>query len=187
MREHNLIFGFDEQMARWACQRVPWMPYHPGLRAIGVTDGPDASARLLAVCVYLNYTPPLMVDGREWYNTVEIGIAAASPRWAVRGTIINLLRQPFLEFKVRKVRLICPSTNKRAIRFAEGIGFTPEGTLRHEFAKGVHACVLGLLKSEFDQPDFLTAAWFARRRGKKANTRRPNGLDEGRGRIGAFH
>ena len=76
---------------------------------------------------------------------------------------------PFRQFKVRKVRLVVPSTNKRALRFAEGIGFTPEGTLRHEYAKGVHACVLGLLRNEFERADFLSRKKPARKRSSRAN------------------
>jgi RimJ/RimL family protein N-acetyltransferase len=152
---HTLIFGFDEQLSRWACERIPWAIWHNGIRAVGVADGDGPDAKLMAVITYSNYYPPKMIDGREWYGTVEMGIAAATPRWATRRTIVNLLSIAFCQYKVRKVRLLCPSTNKRAIRFAEGIGFKPEGTLRHEYADGVHACVLGLLRKEFERPDFL--------------------------------
>lgn len=155
MREHTLLFGFDEQLAKWAVSRVPWADYSPNMRAVGVATGSGADSRLLAAVIYHDYRPAKIIDGVEWYNTVEMSIAAASPAWATRGTIINLLNQPFNVYKVRKVRLICPSTNKRAIRFAEGIGFTNEGTLRHEYAKGVHAIVLGLLRHEFERPTFL--------------------------------
>lgn len=166
---HKLLFGFDEQLSKWACERIPWAAYNEGMRAVGVADGSEADSKLLCVVVYHNYYPPMNVRGEEWYNTVEISIAAASPRWATRRSIINLLRVPFTTYKVRKVRLIVPSTNKRALRFAEGIGFTPEGTLRHEYAKGVHACVLGLLKSEFESPHFL------RKQKKRGKSRQPNG------------
>lgn len=155
MRQHHLLFGFDTQLSQWACERIPWSIWHDGIKAVGVADGDGPDAKLLAVITYSNYFAPKMVNGREWYNTVEMGIAAASPRWATRGTIKNLLNIAFTGYKVRKVRLLCPSTNKRAIRFAEGIGFKLEGTIRHEYAEGVHACVLGLLRKEFERADFL--------------------------------
>jgi hypothetical protein len=46
---------------------------------------------------------------------------------------------------------VIPSSNTRAIEFNKGIGLKPEGTLRHHFAKGVHACIHGMLKSEFTE------------------------------------
>lgn len=171
VKQHVLLFGFDEKLARWACARIPWAPYQTSMRAVGVASGGTPTDELLAVVIYHHYYEPVMVDGKEWYNTVEIGIAAASPRWATRGTIVNLLKVAFAGYKVRKVRLICPSTNSRAIRFAEGIGFALEGTLRHEFAKNVHACVLGLLRTEFERPDFL------KKRKKTARRRQSHGQE----------
>lgn len=166
----NVIYGHDEPLARWACDRIPWANYHPDMRAVGVADGLDADSQLLAVVTFFDYRAPAMVNGAEWYNTVECGIAAVSPRWASRRVIKEILSIPFRQFKVRKVRLVVPSTNKRALRFAEGIGFTPEGTLRHEYAKGVHACVLGLLRNEFERADFLS-----RKKPARSAARRHNG------------
>lgn len=169
----TVIYGHDEPLARWACDRIPWANYHPDMRAVGVADGVGAADQLLAVVTFFDYRAPHMIDGVEWYNTVECGIAARSPRWANRKVIREILSIPFRQFKVRKVRLVIPSTNKRALRFAEGIGFTPEGTLRHEYAKGVHACVLGLLRNEFERADFL-----ARKKPVRSAARRHNGKAE---------
>ena len=148
---HTLIFGHDEKLARWACDRIPWADYSPTMRAVGVADGDTADAQLLAVCIYHNYTPPKQIEGRTWYGLCEISFAARSPKWATRRTISNLLRIPFLGYNCRKVVTVIPSTNKRAIRFNEGIGLKPEGTLRHHFAKGVHACIHSMMRSEFEQ------------------------------------
>lgn len=166
----TVIYGHDEALGRWACDRIPWADYNPNMRAVGVADGTDADAKLLAVVTFGDYRAPVTINGAEWYNTVECGIAASSPRWASRRIIREILSIPFKQFKVRKVRLVIPSTNKRALRFAEGIGFTPEGTLRHEYAKGVHACVLGLLRNEFERADFLK-----RKKPVRSAARRQNG------------
>ena len=165
---HTLLFGFDEQLAKWACDRIPWADYHPSMRAVGVADGGGASDDLLAVCIYHNYVAPKVIDGKTWFGTCEISMAARSPRWATRTTIKNLLRIPFLQYKCRKVFTVIPSSNVRAIEFNKGIGLKPEGTPRHHFAKGVHACLFGLLKSEFEYPDFL-------RKKRAAPERRPHG------------
>lgn len=161
----TVIYGHDEALGRWACDRIPWADYSPNMRAVGVADGDD----LLCVVTFFSYYAPRTINGAEWYNTVECGIFARSPRWAQRRIIKEILSIPFKQFKVRKVRLVIPSTNKRALRFAEGIGFTPEGTLRHEYAKGVHACVLGLLRNEFERPDFLSRKKAIRKRSSRQN------------------
>lgn len=148
---HNAILGFDKQLSRWACERIPWADYNPAMRAVGVADGPDASAKLLAVCIYHNYVPVKMIDGKPWYGLCEISFAAASPKWATRGMISYLLGIPFLQYNCRKVVTIIPSSNTRAIEFNKGIGLKPEGTLRHHYAKNVHACIHGMLLSEYEQ------------------------------------
>ena len=177
----TIVYGHDEPLARWACERVPWADYNPDIRAVGVADGDE----LLAVVTFFGYAKPKEIAWEKfpqydhfghhpgvWYNTVECGIYARSPRWASRRIIKEILSIPFRQFKVRKVRLVVPSTNKRALRFAEGIGFTPEGTLRHEYAKGVHACVLGLLRNEFERADFLARKKPARKRSSRPHEHR---------------
>jgi RimJ/RimL family protein N-acetyltransferase len=151
---HTIFFprNPDENKAllEWAAQRIPWMEAHSAMQAVGIVEGPDLSFPLLAVCFYHNYIPTKTIDGKLWYGVCEIGFAARSPKWATRRAISDLLRIPFVTYTCRKVVTVIPSTNKRAIRFNEGIGLKPEGTLRHHFAKGVHACIHGMMKSEFE-------------------------------------
>ncbi len=166
---HTLLFGFDQELSKWACDRIPWAEYSPAMRAVGVASGPDATDKLLAVCLFYNYTPPYIgPNGKTWGGVCEIGFAAASPAWATRRTIKNLLNIAFSQYKCRKVFTVIPSSNGRAIDFNKGIGLKPEGTPRHHFARGVHACLFGLLKSEFEHPDFL-------KRKRAAPESRPNG------------
>lgn len=169
---HTLVIGYDEPMARWACERIPHLPYSPTMRAVGVAEGPEAADRLLAACVYHGFIAPQQIAGKTWYGLCEISFAADSPRWATRLTISNLLGIPFLQYNCRKVVTVIPSTNKRAIRFNEGIGLKPEGTLRHHFAKGVHACIHGIMRSEYD------ARWRHPRPSIRSNPdRRPDGQE----------
>lgn len=170
---HTLLFGFDEALSRWACERIPWAECQPSMRAVGVATGPEATDELLAVCVFHNYVPTKIIDGKPWGGVCEISFAAKSPKWATRRTITNLLRIPFSQYNCRKVFVVIPSTNKRAIRLNEGLGLKPEGTLRHHYAKGVHACIHGMMKSEFEQ------RWLKKPAAKVE--RRPNGQQQGRG------
>lgn len=161
---HTIYFPNKDEnqvLLEWAAKRIPWMQPHAAMQALGVVEGPDLSHPLLAVCIYHGYIAPTQIpafvhDGERvpalnWYGLCEISFAASSPKWATRRTISNLLRIPFLQYHCRKVTTVIPSTNKRAIRFNEGIGLKPEGTLRHHYAKGVHACIFGMLRTEFDK------------------------------------
>lgn len=147
---HTLIYGYDEKLARWACERIPHLAYDETMRAVGVATGAEASADLLAVCIYHNYYQPRVIDGKTWYGLVEISFAARSPKWALRSTISRLLSIPFEQYNCRKVVTVIPSRNTRAIEFNKGIGLKLEGTLRHHFAPNVHACVFGIMRSEYD-------------------------------------
>ena len=152
---HLLLFGFDQQLSQWACDRIPWMNYSPAMKAVGVATGPEPSDALLAVAVYHNYIPAKVVNGERWYNSVEMSFAAASPRFATRRTITNLLKIPFDQYKVDTVLVDIPSINERSIRFVTGIGFTPRGTLNRFFSPSVNACVFGLHRNQFKSRTFL--------------------------------
>lgn len=152
---HVLLFGFDSELTKWACGRIPWMTYSDSMRAVGVSDGDGPDSKLLAVCVYHNFMAPKEIGGETWYNTVEISFAASSPRFATRRTITNLLRIPFSQYKVEQVFVSVPSINERAIEFVKGIGFTPRGTLSRFYSKSVHACVFGLHRNQFKSRSFL--------------------------------
>lgn len=151
----QFVFGCDEELAQWCCAKVAWMDYSPGMRAVGVAESDDPAAKILAAVVYHNYVPAKMVQGKEWYNHVEVSFAASSPRFATRETIRSLLKVPFDQYKVRHVLVTIPSINERAMRFVKGIGFKPRGTLADYYSKGVHACVFGLHRNTFKGPTFL--------------------------------
>lgn len=171
---HTLLFGYDEQLLPWVCQRIPWVSPHSGMKTVGVADGDTADAKLLAVAVYHNFMAPMNVKGETWYNSVEMTFAAASPRFATRRTITNLLKIPFDQYKVEQVFVSIPSINEHAMEFVKGIGFTPRGTFSRFYAKNVHACVFGLHRNTFKSRDFL-------RRKKPLVTRSrptPNGKQE---------
>lgn len=151
---HTIFFpANDEQntaLLEWMAKRIPHMTTRAA-RAVGVIEGADLSSPLMAVCAYHGFVETMTIDGKPWYGLCEISFAARTPKWATRRVIRDLLGIPFQQYNCRKVMTVIPSTNKRAIRFNEGIGLKPEGTLRHQFAKGVHACIHGMMKSEYEK------------------------------------
>ena len=136
----RLVFGQDEGVAKWVASHIPHMG-NTVLRdfsAIGVVN--DAGHPVAGV-IYHDYIPD--------YGTIQLTMAASTPRWAQRGTIGALLRYPFVQLGCNKVWTATPHTNERAIRFNRGLGFRQEGVLRHQFGRGAHAVICGLLKNEY--------------------------------------
>ena len=133
-----LVFGEDQLVAEWVARRIPHV--HREFRdfaAIGVWDG----EKLAAGVVYN--------DHQAKYGTLQISMAADSPRWAQRGVIRALLHYPFEQVGVNKVWTATPHENERAIRFNLGIGFTREATLRHHFGRKKHCVVCSMLSNEY--------------------------------------
>ena len=139
----HLIYGKDELLAAWAAKRMP----HIGTqgfgpcKAVGVATGGTATDRLMAVCVYHAYS--------ESYQTVQISMAACDPRWVSKATVRDLLSFPFLQYKAYKVYTVTPHESERTIRLNQRLGFTKEGVLRHQFGRGTHAVVCGMLWPEY--------------------------------------
>lgn len=137
----KLLLGQDRAVAEWVCERIPHVADAASLGqsvAVGVTDGRE----MLAGCVYHNWA--------EAYGNIEITFAAASPRFATRAVIRDLLAFPFLQWGCRRVSLVVPHDAARVVKFVTGIGFVREGALRHFFAPKRHALVFGMLRKEFD-------------------------------------
>ena len=133
------------QLAAWAADRIPHVSsFPPECETLAVMEGSDPwnlDNRVLAVVVF-----------HEWvYGTIQISCAAASPKWASPRVLRSLLEYPFGQLGCRKVHVIIPHTNDRAIKFNAGIGMRKEATIRHYFADGLHGVVLGMTRREFDK------------------------------------
>lgn len=139
---NKLVFGHDSEVAEWVARNIPSLAGQKfeKFSAIGVVDANDEA---LAGVVYHDYRPK--------FRTLEISMAAVSPRWASRGIIRALLSYPFLQIGVNKVWTASEHTNARAIKFLKGIGMTQEGVMRHQFGPKNHAVIHGLTRVEFDR------------------------------------
>ena len=135
----ELLFGHDDQIAGWVAQRIPHMHGKPfvDFSAIGVTH----AGGLIAGVVYNELYPE--------YRTLQLSMAAESPKWARRGIIKALLHYPFEQLEINKLWTATPHTNERAIRFNLGIGFKREAVLRHHFGPKSHSVICSMLKSEY--------------------------------------
>lgn len=137
----KLVLGQDDVVAHWVARKLGFDD--PGFfgpaKAILVADNDD---KALAGVVFHSY--------RELYRSIDISIAAESPRWATRGVIHALLAYPFDQLDCQRVQVTVPLKNRRAQRFAQGIGFVKEGVLRRGFGTD-HAVVSSMLRHEFNR------------------------------------
>lgn len=87
-------------------------------------------------------------DGFRNYS-IEVSIAAVSPRWATRQTITTLLMYPFGQLKCQRVTSYVYKSNKKARKLNEGLGFKLEGKLRDAGKNNEPMLVFGLTRRDF--------------------------------------
>ena len=90
------------------------------------------------------------VSSSNWRSTsVEVTIAADSPRWATRQTIQTLLAYPFMQLKCQRVSAFVRKGNKRARRLNEGLGFVLEGRLRDAGPNNETVLLYGITRKDY--------------------------------------
>ena len=101
----------------------------------------DENNTLVAGVVFNDYWPI--------FGTMQVHLAADTPRWATRNVVKEILGYAFVDAAVDKVWGCTPSHLKRVLRFNAGIGFTREAVLRHQYGKGCHCVVTSMMKDEY--------------------------------------
>lgn len=135
----NLLYGADEAVGAWVLSRIPNMPRLPvPYVGIGVVQG----AQLVAGVLYHGYSPE--------FGSIDVSIAADTPRWISRQRVSLILGYPFRQLGCGRVTAAIMSSNSRSIRLCEGLGFKREGLLRRGFGRD-DAVVLGLLREEWER------------------------------------
>lgn len=107
-----------ERFTAWAAQRIRYIGQADRFgpcTAIVAAREPRLDLEPLAVVVYHNSDPVC--------RTLEISMAASTPRWASRGTIRACLAYPFQQLGCGVVVCRVPKRAKRTKRFLAGIGF----------------------------------------------------------------
>lgn len=120
--------------AAWLAARLPdvgAIPPDKAQFAIVVRDAAPA-----AVVAYSLWNPVA--------RTIQMTIAAETPRWATRAAVSELLAYPFEKAGVFKIWLSVEESNERSLRFTRGIGFRKEAKLPHQFGPERAAIVLGM-------------------------------------------
>jgi len=133
----NLIFGCDAAIAEWVGERIPHAEPFVDCVGIGVADGNE----LLAGVVFSDWS--------ALHKTLQLSMAADSPRWAKRGVVYALLSYAFDQAGAQKLWTATPISNARALKFNLGVGFTKEAVLGHHFGKE-HAVICRMYRKDFE-------------------------------------
>ena len=133
----------DEQaaIAAWAAERIEAVrggDFGP-CQAVAVVQG----GQVVAVAVFH--------DWQEQARTLQLSMAAASPRWATADTLRGLFRYAFVTAGAHKMWTATPHTNTRALRFNLGVGMKQEAMLRHHFGPKSHAAICSMIAAEWQR------------------------------------
>ena len=134
-----LIYDQSEYVAAWVADQIPHADDFEPCYAIGVVVGES----LVAGVVFNNYQPK--------YGTIELSMAAVSPRWAKRETIKELLEYPFSHLGCYKVYTVTPIDNEKALKVNAHIGFKKEAVLASHFGEKRHAVIMRMLLPDYDR------------------------------------
>jgi RimJ/RimL family protein N-acetyltransferase len=144
-----LIFAAtpDETQAvqEWVVSRIPHM--HGGTFGQCVAAGVVRDGAMAAGVIFHDWQPE--------YRTLQLSMAADSPRWAAADVLRGLFRYAFATAGANKLWTATPHTNTRALRFNHGIGMKQEATLRHHFGPKSHAVICSKMRAEWER-----SRWF---------------------------
>lgn len=135
----RLVFGEDAAVGDWVARRIPHM-YGEKFKNF-VAIGVEMDGKPIAGVVYSDWVPQA--------ETMQLSMAADTPRWATKGVIRGLLHYPFEQQRVNKLWTSTPAKNERAIKFNLGVGFTREAILRHQYGRKNHAVICSMLANEY--------------------------------------
>lgn len=135
LRFGNVIYGADDEIARWVGRQIPGFMHMPGARALGVVK----DNRVVAGVVYER------CNGAH----VEASIAArAGSSWADRRTLFHLFAYPFLQLKVDAITVLVAQTNLVSLNLATKLGFHPVAIIPFAAQGGCPLIVLQMTRDQ---------------------------------------
>ena len=113
----SLIYGQDERLLPWACDKIGIYRFRNDARAIGR----EVNSELVGVVVW---------DG---FSECDCNMHVASNgagNWLSRELLVHAFAYPFLQLEYRRVTAPVASRNQAAIRFNQHLGFEIEGVCK---------------------------------------------------------
>lgn len=140
-RGYVIRWALDEDeaalVAPWVAMRVPHVDrFGPCQAAVVERNGETA-----AVVLFHDWNPSA--------QTMQLSMAADTPRWATRPVVAALFHYAFVTGGANKLWTAVPHDARRVIRFNEGIGLRREAVLRHQFGHKQHAVIFSMLANEW--------------------------------------
>jgi RimJ/RimL family protein N-acetyltransferase len=135
-----MTFNSDRAVAEWVAARIPETDFGEwDFTAIGLSE----NGIPIAGVVYNNCRV-----GPDGPVSVEMHIAADSPRWAHRRTLQIFFGFPFSRLLVNRVTAITTEHNSQCRSMLERLGFVHEGSMRKAYPSGETAEIYGMLREE---------------------------------------
>lgn len=105
-----VIYGADQEIARWAAKHIPGYTLLPGARSLGVIK----NDKIVAGVVYER------CNG----HSIEVSIAAVpGSGWADRDTMFQLFSYPFHQLGVQVITVLVSLANLESLNLATKLGF----------------------------------------------------------------
>lgn len=142
----RVLFGADEQVARWVARRIDGMTVSAGARALGV----ERDGKIVAGVVYENF------------NGVHCAVSIAAvpgSGWADRRTLAALFGYPFEQLDCLAISVTVPMSNLPSLNLATGLGFEPEALIAFAAPDGGPLVVLKMFRD--------TCRWLGYGQGKQ--------------------
>jgi RimJ/RimL family protein N-acetyltransferase len=115
----RLIYGEEEQLLPWACERIGIRSFRKDAQAIGL----ERSGRLAGVVVF---------DTFSSYDCCIHVASDGSGHWLTAGFLRAVFSYPFVQCGLPRVTAPVAESNTRSLRFNKHLGFEVEG--RHPLA-----------------------------------------------------
>lgn len=138
-----LLFASTPQetaaLAAWAADRIEALAggdFGPCQAAAVIRNGAVAAAVVFH-------------DWQDRAQTLQLSMAADTPRWASREVIAGLYAYAFERAGANKLWTATPHTSERVLKFNRGVGMRQEATLRHHFGPKLHAVICSMTRAEY--------------------------------------
>ncbi|MBM3346848.1 MAG: hypothetical protein FJY55_10190 [Betaproteobacteria bacterium] len=133
---------YSPEAVDWVACRLPEVGsggFSSNTQGVAVVAEGDRS--ILAGAVYHDYYPD--------YGTIQISLAAATPRWASRRIIGQILSIAFERYGCHKIWASTLHSNSHALRFILGVGFEKEALLTDFFGPGRHSIATSMTRDQW--------------------------------------
>ena len=127
-----IIYGQEDRMLPWACERIGLGKFKGDAKTIGV----ERDGELVAVVVY---------DG---FSECDCNMHIASDglgNWLSRELLVRAFAYPFIQLGFRRVTGLVPARNAAALQFDQHLGFEYEGRCRNALPDD-DLIILGMLR-----------------------------------------